>query len=151
MIKGLPERGISKDYNVKVRSQPGCTTEDIEDHIKPIIRKDTDAIIIHSGTNGVTNDKPTKKKIKKIVKLIEDANPDIQVIISRLIHQEDLDVNDEIACINNQLESYCNSKKFLFINNNNMRSSCLAKDKLHLNKTGNSIFAKNIISVSKKL
>ena len=151
MIKGLPERGISKDYNVKVRPQPGCTTEDIEDHIKPIIRKNPDAIIIHSGTNGATNDKPTKKKIKKVVKLIEDANPDIQVIISRLIHQEDRDVNDEIACINNQLESYCNSKKFLFINNNNMKSSCLAKDKLHLNKTENSIFAKNIISVSKKL
>ena len=31
-----------------------------------------------------------------------------------------------------------------------MKSSCLAKDKLHLNKTGNSIFAKNVISVLKK-
>ena len=40
MIKGLAERGISKDHNVKVRPQPGCTTEDIEDHIKPILRKD---------------------------------------------------------------------------------------------------------------
>ena len=32
-----------------------------------------------------------------------------------------------------------------------MKSSCLAKDKLHLNKTGKSIFAKNIISVLKKV
>ena len=31
-----------------------------------------------------------------------------------------------------------------------MKSSCLAKDKLHLNKTGNSIFAKNI-SILKKV
>ena len=64
MIKGLAERGISKNHNVKVRPQPGCTTEDIEDHIKPTIRKNPDAIIIHSGTNDVTNDKPTKKKTK---------------------------------------------------------------------------------------
>ena len=26
MIKALAERGISKDHNVKVRPQPGCTT-----------------------------------------------------------------------------------------------------------------------------
>ena len=60
MIKGLAERGISKDHNVKVRPQPGCTTEDTEDHLKPIIRKNSDAIIIHSETNDVTNDKTLK-------------------------------------------------------------------------------------------
>ena len=32
-----------------------------------------------------------------------------------------------------------------------MKLSCLAKDKLHSNKTGNSIFAKNIINVLKKV
>ena len=110
MIKSLAERDISKDHNVKVRPQPGCTSEDIEDHIKPILRKNPDAIIIHSRTNDVTNDKPTKKKIRMVVKLIEDTNPDIQVIISGLIHREDCEVNSETGTINNQLESCCNSK-----------------------------------------
>ena len=32
-----------------------------------------------------------------------------------------------------------------------MKSSCLAKNKLHLNKTGNSIFAKNAISILKRV
>ena len=32
-----------------------------------------------------------------------------------------------------------------------MKSSCLSKDKLHLNKRGNSIFAKDIISVLKRV
>ena len=82
--------------------------------------------------------------------MTEDTNPAIQVIIPGLIHREDREVNDEIASISNQLESYCNSKNFLFVNNDNMKSSCLAKDKLHLNKTGNSIFAKNIINVLEK-
>ena len=81
---------------MKVRPQLGCTTEDIEDHIKLILRKNPDAIIIHFETNDVTNDKPTKKKIKKVVKLIEDTNPDIQVIISGLIRREDREVNDEL-------------------------------------------------------
>ena len=112
MIKGLAERAISKDHNVKVRPQPGCATEDIEDHIKPILRKNTDVINIHSGTNDATNGKPTKKKIKKVDKLIEDTNPDIQVIISGLIHRENREVKNKIASINNQFETYCNSKNF---------------------------------------
>ena len=32
-----------------------------------------------------------------------------------------------------------------------MKSSCLAKVKLHLNKTGNCIFARNIVNVLKKV
>ena len=92
-----------------------------------------------------------KKIIKKVVKLIEDTNPVIQVIISGLIHEENREINDEIASISNQLELYCNSKNIFFVNNDNVKSFCLAKDKLHLKKTGNSIFAKNIISISKKV
>ena len=99
---------------MKIRSQPGCTTEDIEDHIKPMLRKiRPDAIIINLRTNDVTNDKPTKKKIKKVVNLIENTNPDILVIISRLIHRVDCEVHG-IRSINIQLESYCNNKNFSF-------------------------------------
>ena len=47
MIKGLAERGIARDHNMKVRPQPGWTTQNIEDHIKSILHKNTDAIIIH--------------------------------------------------------------------------------------------------------
>ena len=89
VIKDLAEKGISKAHKVKVRPQPWCTTEGIEDHIKSILCKNLDTIIIHSGTNVVTNDKSTKKKIKKVVKPIQDTNPAIQVIISGLIHRED--------------------------------------------------------------
>ena len=67
------------------------------------------------------------------------------------MHREDLEVNDEIVSINNQLESYWNSKNVLFVNNNNMKSSCLDKDYLHLHKPGNSISANNIISAWKKV
>ena len=137
MIQSLAQRGISKDHNVKVRPQPRCKTEDIEDHFKPILRKNPDAITIHSGTNDAKNDKPTKKKKKKkkVIKQIEYTNTEIQVIISGLIHREDREINDETASISNQLESYCCSKSVLFVNNDNMKLSCLAKDKLHLNKT----------------
>ena len=86
-----------------------------------------------------------------MVKLIEDTNSDIYVKISGLIHQEGCKVNEGFASVNNQLETYCNNKNVLFVNNNNMKSSCLAKVKLHLNKTRNCIFARNIVNVLKKV
>ena len=67
------------------------------------------------------------------------------------MHQEDRELNYEFASINSQLESYCNSNNLFFVNNNNMKSSCLARDKLYLNETGNSSFEKHIASVLKKV
>ena len=33
----------------------GCTSEDITDYIKPIIRRKPDIILVHTGTNDLTN------------------------------------------------------------------------------------------------
>ena len=71
-----------------------------------------DKFFIHSGTNDVTKGKPINIKIKKAVNLIDETNPVIQVIKSRLIYREDHEVNDKIASVNNQLETYCNSKTY---------------------------------------
>ena len=38
-------------YKVKVSSFPGCITNDMADHIRAIVRRDPDSIIIHVGTN----------------------------------------------------------------------------------------------------
>ena len=59
MIKGLAESGIARDHNMKVRPQPGWTTQNIEDHTKPILHKNTDAIIIHLR---MINQKKRKQK-----------------------------------------------------------------------------------------
>ena len=70
MEKGLAERVISKDYNLKVRLQARrYTTEDIEDNIK-LIPKNPNVIIIYLKTNEITDSKTTKKKIKKVVQFI---------------------------------------------------------------------------------
>ena len=54
----------------------------------------------------MTNDKPTKKKTKKVVKvvqLIEETNLDIQIAISGLINREDNEVCDKVSSINRNL------------------------------------------------
>ena len=73
---------------MKIRRQPKCAAKDIVDHIKLILKKKPDVIIIHSGINDIKNDKPTKKKIKKMVQLIEEANTDIQIIVPDILMEK---------------------------------------------------------------
>ena len=53
ILKNLQGRKISRSAKVKVSSFPGCITMDMRDHIKPIIRRNPDAIVMHVGTNSL--------------------------------------------------------------------------------------------------
>lgn len=68
MLNGLKEVGFRKlQHDVKVRPHPGASTEDLIDHLKPILRKkNADVVIIHGGTNDLTNDGETTKNIEAI-------------------------------------------------------------------------------------
>ena len=54
------------------------------DYIKPELRHKPDIVILHCGTNDITNDVNTVKKIKKLVKEIEENDGPTDIVISRL-------------------------------------------------------------------
>ena len=60
MIKYVNWREVSRYDSVKVKSHPGATTDDFADYIRPTVRKKTNLIIIHSGTNDIRNNVNTK-------------------------------------------------------------------------------------------
>ena len=98
IVKNLTDKGLSKSHDVKVKANPGCNTEDIIDFINPIIRRKPDLIIIHSGTNDLTNEINTMNKVKKIVKIFKDlpSKNSIKLGFSGIIHRKDRDVKKEI-------------------------------------------------------
>ena len=51
IVKHLTGPGIWKKNNIKIKTNPGATTEDIIDYIKPSIRKKPDFLLVYSGTN----------------------------------------------------------------------------------------------------
>ena len=56
MVKFVKSENLSdENYIANIRTNPGCTTEDIADYIKPIIRRKPDIILVHTGTNDLTN------------------------------------------------------------------------------------------------
>ena len=119
------------------------TTVDMIDYIKTELRHKPDIIILHCGTNDIINDMNTVKKMKKLVKEIEENNGSTDIVISRLIKRSDRNVIDDIERINEKLKQWCTRKGFTFIDNNNINESRLNRGKLHLNRRGSSYLATN--------
>ena len=145
MIKNITGTGISRENIIKMRPHPGATTIDICDYIKPELRQKPDVVIVHCGTNDIPNNINTVKKIKKLVKEIEENNHENipQVVISSIIKRYDQDYNEKIQSINDKLQWSSTSKGLSFIDNYNFDKSCLNKGKLHLNRRGSSFSANN--------
>ena len=95
-----------------MRPHPGATTIDICDYIKPERRQKPDVVIAHCGTNDIPDKLNTVKKIKKLVKEIEENNQENipQVVIFSIIKRHGQDYNEETQSINDKLQRFCTSK-----------------------------------------
>ena len=79
ILKNLQGRKISRSAKVKVSLFPGCTTMDMRDHIKPILRKNPDAIVIHVGTNSLRSSASVRDCAEEIVNLATMINNESSV------------------------------------------------------------------------
>ena len=145
MIKNITGTGISRDHTVKIRPHPGATSIEMCLYIKQELRHQPDVIILHWGTNNISNEINTLKKLKKLLKQIEgyDTHKKPQVIISSLFKRYDQNLDEYIKSINEKIESLCTSKGLSFIDNSSIDKSCLNRSKLHLNRRGSSFLANN--------
>ena len=140
------EKLSSKKNNVKVITHNASTTEGMLDYIKAIARRKPDTLIIHTGRNHLTNGVNTMKKVRKLVKVVReiDESEKIKIGFSSVIYRKDKDLEDERNEVNVKLKKYCESKEFVFIENNNISKSGLNNSKLHLNKKAANILTQNI-------
>ena len=81
-----PNDLVSRENFVKVPFQSGATTEDMLDYIKSLVRKKPDTIMIHTGTNDVTNVVKTVNNVKKVAQYIreDDGDQKIQIGLSSI-------------------------------------------------------------------
>ena len=74
----------------RVSSFPGCTTNDMADHIRPIVRQKPDSIIIHVGTNSLQNSNSSREYADDIVDIGHMVDHEgISVAISSLTSRAD--------------------------------------------------------------
>ena len=150
VLKHLQGHKISRNSRVKVSSFPGCTTEDMHDFIKPLLRKNPDDIILHVGTNSLRScDTPRAcaDEIIDLATIVSRESPAKIALSSLVCRSDDEDLAYKIAEVNTTLKDCCTRKSWGFIDHSNISpSNHLNRSGLHLNKSGTSRLARNFIN-----
>ena len=73
-IKHVSDRDISRSRKVKVRPNPGASTHDLMDYVKPTMRKKPKGLVIHTDTNDIWQEINTVKMFKELVKVIKEID-----------------------------------------------------------------------------
>ena len=86
------------------------------DYFKPIAWRKPDTLIIHTGTNDLTNGVNTMKKVRKLVKVVReiDESENIKIGFSSVTYRKDKDLKDERNEVNVKLKKYCEGKELCF-------------------------------------
>ncbi len=146
ILNGLNGQGLKKKHNVKVSS---ATSLDIKDHVKPILRRKPDFVVLHCSTNDLTRkDGPnTTDTIEEIISDAKEQSPHTKILISTLTTRRYHEgMSKKVESMNKSSKELAKELGVLIINNDNVDVSCLSPRRLHLNKKGVSTIAGNFIN-----
>ena len=147
ILNGLKERGLSGKHHVRVRAHPGATSLDLTDHIKPIARRKPDIVIIHCGTNDLTNSVDTEEYVKKTLDTLREECPEATVAYSMpTIRKDRPGLEKKVKDLVKKMKAFCTKEGIDRIDNENIDTEGLGIGKLHLNRKGNSQLARNFIN-----
>jgi hypothetical protein len=146
IIKNIHPRKLSR-RKVNKRTFPGKTAEEIISEVKNIKSDPPSHIILHAGTNNLPVDNPNVciKKIESLAMNINKKFPNSTIGISSITLRRDLNLEEQVAKVNDGLQVFCTKNEFKFIDNRNLDSSCLNGSLLHLNAKGSAYLAANFI------
>ena len=89
-MNDIDQHGVpNESFKVRVKNDPGATTEDICNPLKSKIRKKPNVVIIHAGTNDLTNDSKSLKNYMRVADLVRSKLPNCKLAISKVITRKD--------------------------------------------------------------
>ena len=152
MLHEIDENRLSgaKPNSVKVRVFRGATIDDMEDFLKPYLKRSPTNIILHVGTNNSINDSSSVilNKLLSLKDFIHTELLESNVILSNIIDRSD----NGIARLKiSNFNKHLNSLKIDTIDNGNISSEHLNGSGLHLNRHGKGKLAMNLIKKLREL
>ena len=107
--------GVTWPKSVSIVVRP----KNVINHIKPVVAKKPDVLIVHTGNNDFQDSISTIKKLKKIVAAIKEVNKDnsIQTGFFGIVNREDHNFKEKTDDVNSSLYKYCSSLGIAFIDN----------------------------------
>ena len=146
IVNGISEKGLSVKHKVKIVNFPGGTSEKILKKLDDIIKEKPDDLINHVGTNDITNNVNLWTYVKEIFSKVSQESSLTPIVFSSIINRKGkTNIQKTFADTNARLKNICMQKVISFIDNSGIEEFHLGKRKLHLNKKGNSAFAKILL------
>ena len=107
--------GVTWPKSVSILVRP----KNVISHIKPVVAKKPDVLIVHTGYNDFQDSISTIKKSKKIVVAIKDVNKDnsVQIGFFGIVNREDHNFKEKTDDVNSSPYKYCSSLGIAFIDN----------------------------------
>ena len=135
-----------KNLNISVKPFGGSTSRDMLDYIKPIVRKRPDILVVHVGTNDLTNSVDTIENLSKLFKYIHDESPETNIAMSSVTTRTDRKgLDNKVTTLNINIAKLCSENELKLIDHSNITSKHLSKKKLHLDTNGLSILSNNFV------
>ena len=120
MLNGIHEKGMSKNYKVKVNNFSGGTSSTILENIDQLLKSKLDCLIVHTGANDLANGTNLLNQVKKIVEHVKKVSQYTKIVFSSIIIQQDRkNIDKKVSQVNSFLRNYCNQKNIDFIGNGN--------------------------------
>ena len=87
----------------------------------------------------------TIENLKNISDYVTSKSKNTKIILSTLtIRTDNADLQEKAKNMNTKIKKFAVNNKLLYMDNDNIDETCLSTKKLHLNKMGKSILAKNL-------
>ena len=122
----------------------------MKDHIKPLLRRYPDEIIIHVGTNSLRSSNTRQECAAELIDLAETVSSESSAMISissLITRSDDEALAAKVPGVNKVLKEQCLQKNWGFVNHSNISAtSHLNRSGLHLNKGRTSRLARNFIN-----
>ena len=135
-----------KNLNISVKPFGGSTSHDMLDYIKPIVRRKPDMLLVHVGTNDLTNSVDTIENLDKLFKYIHDESPETKIAMSSVTTRLDRKgLDKKVTTLNTNIAKLCTENELPLIEHLNITSKHLSKKKLHLDAKGLSILCDNFV------
>ena len=111
MVNGISEKGLSVNHKVKIVNFPGGTSKKILEKLDVIIKEKPDDLIVHVGTNDVTNNVNLLTNVKKIFNKVSEQLPSTSMAFSSIINRKDkTNIQKTLTDTNARLKNFCMQK-----------------------------------------
>ena len=119
--------------------------EDILDKVDDLLKVKPDCLLIHVGTNDLTNNVNLRNSVKKMVKKMKNSSPKTKLVFSSaILRKGKKHISKKVGETNQRLKNYFKQKILILLIIAILQKNTGNKS-LHLNKTDNSILLKNIL------